>query len=873
MHSLALNRTKIKQHKRILKKDPSSIDARLKLGILYFKGKEYEKSLSHLLAAKTDTKENPAVLNMLGLVYFHTGRYKEAQETLAGLLEDGATNPEALETLAQIYVRENNFSEAMKCLEASLKIYPSRAESWNDLGALCFARQDYYQAEHNFRKALACETQHALSRENLISLLMEMGRLQEAKEAAEEYIAIFVEDFRGYKLLGLACEREGDLKKALQCFSQARQLEPKDPEILYHLGVCSMSLDDAQSAIDHFSACLALDNKHASARERLTACYCKIEGANKAYRILKQSFPERVENHLATNQSPTASSRKKLSVLLPAFNESDKILSNLREIKNTLVGLGHDFEIIVVDDGSDDDTYPIAELLSRSIKEVSVYQSSKNIGKGMALREAALKAEGELIVFLDADLELHPRLIADMMARMEREQADLVLGSKRHTESKLDYPWHRKMISDLYYVVNHILFGIPVKDTQTGIKLFKRKVLEDVLPKLIEKKYAFDLELIVNAHAQGFKIIEAPITLNYSRKKGRIGLFEVYRTALDTLAIFYRLKILKYYDFPRPQLLHYPACSIIIAFKDSGDYLKESVEHCLSLDYPNFEIILLPDQDMDLKYPGVRVIATGPIPPSAKRDLGAKAATGEILCFLDDDAYPRKEWLKRLVRNLCRPEVGAVGGPAVTPESDDLAQKLSGTIFSSFLVSGGYTYRYMPMAYREVDDYPTCNLAVKRADFEQIGGFDTRYWPGEDTILCLKITRQLGKKIVYDPEALVYHHRRRLFSSHLRQVKSYALHRGFFAKRFPENSLRVAYFVPSLFVAFLVFGLVASLMQPALWAPYAGILGFYFLLAMTPSLLSFKVKQIVLTAAGVFLTHITYGVYFLKGILSRSLAR
>jgi hypothetical protein len=89
-----------------------------------------------------------------------------------------------------------------------------------------------------------------------------------------------------------------------------------------------------------------------------------------------------------------------------------------------------------------------------------------------------------------------------------------------------------------------------VRDTQTGIKLFKRAVLEDVLPRILVKRFAFDLELLANVHHFGYRIVEAPVTLNFKRVCSRLRLPAVWNVFVDTLAIFYRMRILRYYDRP-----------------------------------------------------------------------------------------------------------------------------------------------------------------------------------------------------------------------------------------------------------------------------------------------------------------------------------
>jgi len=313
--------------------------------------------------------------------------------------------------------------------------------------------------------------------------------------------------------------------------------------------------------------------------------------------------------------------------------------------------------------------------------------------------------------------------------------------------------------------------------------------------------------------------------------------------------------------------------SIIIPCREINSYARESIEHCLSLDYPDFEVLLLPDSEQDIDSLNVRVIPTGPIGPSEKRDLALNHASGEILAFIDDDAYPSECWLREAVKHFKDDEVAAVGGPAVTPPGDSLLQKASGFVYSSFLGSGSLGFRYIPKGQREVDDYPSCNFVIKRSFFQESGGFNTLFWPGEDTKLCLEITNKLHKKIIYDPRVLVYHHRRSLFRPHLRQIWSYAVHRGYFAKKFPQNSRRVSFLLPSLFCLGLLFGIVASLLNPILRMIFLSVIAVYLLVALCSSLQSKDIRITPLMFSGIITTHLTYGTGFIKGLLTRRLAR
>ena len=245
--------------------------------------------------------------------------------------------------------------------------------------------------------------------------------------------------------------------------------------------------------------------------------------------------------------------------------------------------------------------------------------------------------------------------------------------------------------------------------------------------------------------------------------------------------------------------------SIIIPVKAINDYIRESVPKILELDWEDFEIIIFPDkEDKENSWPKTRIIPSGKAGPAEKRDLALKYATGEFLAFLDDDAYPEPTWLKKAMIHFDDEKIAAVGGPAKTPRNNGVLQKVSGAVFESYLGGGATRHRYLPIGKsRKIDDWPTVNLLVRRDVFEQVGGFDNTYWPGEDTKLCLDINNA-GHDIIYNPEAIVYHHRRSDLLKHFKQIGNYALHRGYFAKIYPKTSRKFFYFVPSLFDFYLI---------------------------------------------------------------------
>lgn len=564
-----------------------------------------------------------------------------------------------------------------------------------------------------------------------------------------------------------------------------------------------------------------------------------------------------------------------ISLILPAYNEADVIYETACESARALDFIGGEYEIIVVDDGSVDGTAVEAGRAAQEFEKIKILRLAENQGKGNALKRGFQTSSFDLVSFLDADLDLHPSQISSLLSVMAETGADIVIGSKRHPESEIDYPTIRKIYSTAYYVLGRLLFRLPVKDTQTGIKIFRREVLESVFPRLVAKKYALDLELLVAANQLGYKVAEAPIKLDFRRQFGRISWNDARNIVVDTMAIFYRSRILGYYGSPlSPTLSFEPRISIVVPSRETDPMTLECLEQCQRINYSNYDIKFLPDaaQDVTLQPPGSEVIPSGAVGPAVKRNMGARASDAEIIAFIDADAYPDFDWLKNAVAYFEDDSVAAVGGPAVTPPGDSRMQVASGMVYSAMIVSGSTTYRYTVHAFRRVDDYPTANLLVRRTDFEAVGGFHEEFWPGEDTVLCLKLVHDLGKKILYVPNVIVNHHRRALFRGHLRQVYSYAQHRGFFVRNFPETSRRVQYFMPTLFLAFVVAGLAASFFSNTVMIAYVSVLGIYLLLVLISCIKSLDPLLDLLVFPGIIATHFTYGFGFLKGLLSRKMS-
>ncbi len=317
--------------------------------------------------------------------------------------------------------------------------------------------------------------------------------------------------------------------------------------------------------------------------------------------------------------------------------------------------------------------------------------------------------------------------------------------------------------------------------------------------------------------------------------------------------------------------------AVIIPVKALNDYIEECLSHMEQIDYDlsKIEILVLPDEKSELKGKynlNVKIIPTGSVHPGEKRDKGISMTDAEIVAFIDDDVFPAKNWLKKAAELFEGDEtIGAVGGPAVTPPGDSFFQKASGLIYESLLGGGGYRYRYAPEAARDVDDYPSCNLIVRKNVLDKIGGFNTEFWPGEDTVICLKIVKGLKLRIFYHPDVLVYHHRRNFPAGHIRQVRSYAQHRGYFVKRFPETSLRPSYFVPTAFLLYLLSLAPLNVLLPEFWFLWNAPAALYGILLIIEGIKTKSFLMAPVVMAGILVNHIYYGFYFILGLCSKKL--
>ncbi len=313
-----------------------------------------------------------------------------------------------------------------------------------------------------------------------------------------------------------------------------------------------------------------------------------------------------------------------------------------------------------------------------------------------------------------------------------------------------------------------------------------------------------------------------------------------------------------------------PFFSIIIPFRELDNYLLECLEWCSKQDYKKFEIILLPDykviehtcEEMPQK---IKIIPTGKMYPSGKRNIGIKNSQGIICGFIDSDAYPRQDWLKNSIKYFKNGDIAAVGGPNIPPKNDPFLNQITGEIVSNFFAMGATSKRFKYVKKNFLTHELSCsNLLVRKAILDKIGGFDEKYLTGEDSKLCYRI-RKNGKKILYAKDVQVYHHQRPWLLRYLKQVWTWGLNKGNLISSM-DSIPKIEYFIPSFFVIFSIVGFILSFYIKKLSILYTSIILLYLITSLMFSFKS-KITYFPFIFIGIVATHITYGISFLIGMI------
>jgi glycosyltransferase involved in cell wall biosynthesis len=523
-----------------------------------------------------------------------------------------------------------------------------------------------------------------------------------------------------------------------------------------------------------------------------------------------------------------------LSVVVPVYNQARTILENIATIEERIAaGLGGPFELIVVSDGSADSTD--AQLLRSRSDRVRVFHYDRNLGKGYALKLGALQARGSWIGFVDADLDLDPASLPLFLRHGQEHGLDIVIGSKRHPDSVVDYPRSRRVASRLYQRLVRLLFRLDVRDTQVGLKVFRREVADEVLPLLLVKRFAFDLELLAVARSLGFlRIEEQPVALDYRFTGSGVRSLAVLRALLDTAAIFYRLRVLGYYA--RKHRLLRPLAAV------------RRTAHA-----PRVSVVAPPSVSLDaLDYEDV------------ERAASADEATGELLAFVGAGSVLAGNWLAATVPFFARDDVDAVVCAALAPSRGGVLARAAAAVQESRLGGGSLYFRFMPGNLRLVEDFPSPSIVVRRSAYAGLAGT-----PPHDLAAALA---ERGGLVVYTPETVVVAPVPPLFAPHLGRMAAYGRVRGRALRRRGLRALRASTLL-GLGVALLAVAtpvvLAGGWLRMA-WLAAAAAYALAVACAAVTAALRFRSPLVGALAVAAFpATHAVYAVSVLRGFLAR----
>jgi len=239
-----------------------------------------------------------------------------------------------------------------------------------------------------------------------------------------------------------------------------------------------------------------------------------------------------------------------------------------------------------------------------------------------------------------------------------------------------------------------------------------------------------------------------------------------------------------YAEIPFPANIQWPSVSVVVSSYNGARTIGETCEHLLNLDYPNYEIIVVNDGSTDetlkiIKRDGIKVIDKKNGGLSAARNSGFQAANGEIVAYIDDDAYPDREWLKYLVSDFLERDSVGVGGPNLAPPGDgDIAECIAHAPGGPLPVL---------MTDWKAEHIPGCNMAFYKETLEKLGGFDPIYRAaGDDVDFCWRVIES-GDWISYNPGAAVWHHRRNSAKTYLKQQIGYGKAEALLEEKWPEK--------------------------------------------------------------------------------------
>jgi dolichyl-phosphate beta-glucosyltransferase len=230
--------------------------------------------------------------------------------------------------------------------------------------------------------------------------------------------------------------------------------------------------------------------------------------------------------------------QKRVSIIVPAYNEERRIGRFLEELLEFAKAQLDNYEIIIVDDGSVDNTLNVVKNIVKKDRSVRIVSYKPNRGKGFAVKTGVFKSKGEFILFIDSDGSISPEQILKMLKELEKY--DVVVGDRGHRESIIRQAKSRKIIGIIFNFYVSILFNSRVRDNLCGFKGFRRRVALELFKNLVDKKWLFDVELFYKIKKRGYSFLNIPI--KWEHKTGsKISLFDPFKMLFQLIDLRIRL--------------------------------------------------------------------------------------------------------------------------------------------------------------------------------------------------------------------------------------------------------------------------------------------------------------------------------------------
>ena len=269
----------------------------------------------------------------------------------------------------------------------------------------------------------------------------------------------------------------------------------------------------------------------------------------------------------AQNELEDAAVHPRLSIVIPAYNESARIDGTLSRVLWCVEERGWDAEVLVVDDGSTDDTPAIVQSWMRRYPRLHMVRNPGNRGKGYSVRNGLLQAGGDIVMFTDADLS-SPMEEAELLMAAIDNGADVAIGSRWLDRQKqtIHQPLYRRFFGRCFNKVTRWVMGLPFKDTQCGFKAFRREAAQTIFRLQTIERWGFDPEILFIARKLKYRIVEVPVTWGHDARS-RISYLRDGLKMLEEMGVIRYNSLRGRYD------------EAIASMKDTSKMVTPRVEH------------------------------------------------------------------------------------------------------------------------------------------------------------------------------------------------------------------------------------------------------------------------------------------------------